>query len=172
MLRGTKAIQDDTSSNSCSIAGSFISDTITLNGAGVGGGGGIETLSNQYRMNKNGGGLGGKSTIVPPQRTCIEDEEKTENDQDLDEELFDDEFGKPVAVSESQYQEKRELLRALNGDLTTLDQLKEQKRLLRSIQLRKEELKALEGRRKALEALKKLAGTDEPVVSGIEAARK
>ena len=52
-------------------------------------------------------------------------------------------------------------METFSNDLITLEQLKEQKKLLRSIRLRKEELKALDGRRKALEALNKMAMESE-----------
>lgn len=164
----TKPSQDDVTSTSCSMAGSFISDTITLNG-GVGGALGVETASTRAKNNDKNNTNPDK---IRPEQTCLEDEEEnTENDQDLDDDLFDDddkdEDGQAARTSvislDRAHTEKRELLRALNGDLTTLEQLREQKKLLKSIQLRKEELKALEGRRKALEALKKLAATNSTV---------
>ena len=100
--------------------------------------------------------------------TCFEDEEqRTENDQDEDDEdLFGEgEFDEQSPATnrkvgaenrDDQLEQRRDLLKALNGDISALDQLREQKKLLRSLRLKKEEMKALEGRRKALEALKKL----------------
>ena len=51
--------------------------------------------------------------------------------------------------------------------MLTLEQLKEQKKLLKSIRLRKEELKALEGRRKALEALRQIAMDSEGKIDDV-----
>lgn len=165
----TKQSQDDVTSTSCSMAGSFISDTITLNGAGGGVGGALSVETASARA-KNKDTNNTKPDKIRPAQTCFEDEEEnTENDQDLDDDLFDDDDkdGQGARTSaingDRVHTEKSELLRALNGDLTTLEQLREQKKLLKSIQLRKEELKALEGRRKALEALKKLADTNATV---------
>lgn len=149
--------QQDDSSASCSIAGSFISDTITLNGGG-------DNLQQQQQSRLMKNLAGGKLTG----ETCFEDEEqRTENDQDEDdEELFGEgEFDEQSPATnrkdgaenrDGQLEQRRELLKALNGDISALDQLREQKKLLRSLRLKKEEMKALEGRRKALEALKKL----------------
>lgn len=58
-------------------------------------------------------------------------------------------------------EQRKEIFNALDNDLATLEQFKEQKNLLKSIRLRKEELKALEGRRVALDALRKIAGESE-----------
>jgi len=76
-----------------------------------------------------------------------DDENKTENDLDLleyeDENTHNDE--KEVAEldrSSSIREQRREIMNALDSDLVTLEQLKEQKKLLKSIRLRKEELKA------------------------------
>lgn len=167
--QGTEPNED--SSASCSIAGSFISDTITLNGAHdttttakqpksrvaappAAHNKSVQTFLEEAEERKervNGKRVEGEEEDEEDQ------EERTENDQD--DELDDDDAG--PSTTAARLEERRDLMRALNGDLSTLDQLREQKKLLRSIRLRKEELKALEGRRKALEALKKLAQATE-----------
>ena len=114
----------------------------------------------------------GKALLKNREREESEDNEdaKTDNDQEVLD--FDDEYCNEIGENDedddednndngdknlSVKEQRKEILNEIDNDLTTLEQLREQKKLLRSIRLRKEELKALEGRRKALEALKTIA---------------
>ncbi len=110
----------------------------------------------------------GKALLKNREREECDDEnedEKTDNDQEVLD--FDDDYYNELNVDAddeempndhlSIKEQRKEILNEIDNDLTTLEQLREQKKLLRSIRLRKEELKALEGRRKALEALKTIA---------------
>lgn len=176
------------------MAGSFISDTLTLNGANDLTGkiasnpnanasiihkqesssidlNQLFNNANQQLLVKNG--LNANNVNVKSTLNENYEDERTENDQDAfdyDEEEFEEnllkndylkkltaKMDKQQDSAEDVREQRKEILRELNSDLTTLEQLREQKKLLRSIRLRKEELKALEGRRKALEALKKIA---------------
>ncbi len=157
----TRSSDERTASPDNSLNGSYISDTVTLNGANM-------TEIVKYKLKNNNTSdnnilrnsnfqdliVVGKSL---PKRTIAEKEEedeRTEDDQDLNGyEKEDDDNNEETNLREC----REDILKELNEDLNTLEQLREQKRLLRSIRLRKEELKALEGRRIALEALKKLA---------------
>lgn len=187
-------------SSTSSMAGSYISDTLTLN---------ADFGLNNINTNNNGNkyfrlakpselAVIGKGISLNARRNSIVEtyeDEKTENDQDqMDEDEDEDEEEDVVNVYDESDEfgtgglkritnnlehketirnlqaQRLELLNALNGDLSTLEQLREQKKLLRSIRLRKEELKALEGRRKALEALKKIGANenDEGVLGEIK----
>ncbi len=127
----TETTNTDTEGSVASIGGSFISDTLTLNGV----------KCNQMNSLLKAG----NSDLMVVGRSCQQQmkqeysrdssEDRTENDLDIMDENTD--------------------------DLATLEQLREQKNLLKSIRLRKEELKALEGRRVALEALKRIANDSE-----------
>jgi hypothetical protein len=110
----------------------------------------------------------GKALLKNREREECDDEnedEKTDNDQEVLD--FDDDYYNEINLDAddeempndhlSIKEQRKEILNEIDNDLTTLEQLREQKKLLRSIRLRKEELKALEGRRKALEALKTIA---------------
>jgi hypothetical protein len=167
------------------MVGSFISDTLTLNGAGaaVASDKFMTKVANTAVANtKDSTAATVNGKFQNRQQTVNEnyEDEKTENDQDaldydedFDETLLKNDYLKKLTKLEQKEtvdnlrEQRRELLKALNNDLTTLEQLREQKKLLRSIRLRKEELKALEGRRKALEALKKLA-SDPDEEHGVE----
>ncbi len=157
-------------SRSNSFVGSFISDTLTLNGAN----GHFDDIV-KYKTNTKKSNINedlmiiGKALLKNQEKDESEDNEdaKTDNDQevlDFDEDYYnqieenDDDDGEEMVNKNLSIKEQRkEILSEIDNDLTTLEQLREQKKLLRSIRLRKEELKALEGRRKALEALKTIA---------------
>jgi hypothetical protein len=172
-------------SSTSSMAGSFISDTLTLNGTGANPD--KNTVLSMLKMNANLNedtlAIIGKALLRNSQQRNEIDEdtaEQTENDQDTStceetdpknnnlqnysqnnsqSQLFeeDDEHDGDLNEENLTSEQRGDLLLTLSKDLNMLEQLREQKRLLRSIRLRKEELKALEGRRKALEALKKVA---------------
>ncbi len=130
----TEATNTDTEGSVASMGGSFISDTLTLNGVKC------NEMNNLLKVDKNnlmvvGSGLSTFKQNDKKQFSRESSEDRTENDLDILDENTD--------------------------DLATLEQLKEQKNLLKSIRLRKEELKALEGRRVALEALKRIANDSE-----------
>lgn len=157
-------------SQSNSFIGSFISDTLTLNGAN----GDFDDIL-KYKTNTNKSNTNedlmiiGKALLKNQEKDESEDNEdaKTDNDQevlDFDDDHYnqieendDDDDDEMVNKNVSIKEQRKEILNEIDNDLTTLEQLREQKKLLRSIRLRKEELKALEGRRKALEALKTIA---------------
>lgn len=162
--------ETDEASQANSISGSFISDTLTLNGVKVD----INNLLKYKNMNNRPDDVDNLMVIGKSLGHLSNDNEdnKTENDLDLNEDdnaefNYDvnpeEIFGNFAAKNdEPNIQEQRkEIFNALDSDLQTLEQLKEQKNLLKSIRLRKEELKALEGRRLALEALRKIANESE-----------
>lgn len=170
-----------------SISGSFISDTLTLNGVKCDMKGLVKYSKNEANM---AGLVGDKTDQTDTENEQAEDN-KTEADLTEDEYTYDvnpgeifSKFVAPTAAATSiktlqapnqldedqareRYQgQRKEIYDALDGDLVTLEQLKEQKSLLKSIRLRKEELKALEGRRVALEALRKIANQSEAQLDG------
>ena len=158
------AVTNESLSNS--ISGSFISDTLTLNGANGHLNEMVKYKANTKQQQQHGSGNENELMVVgkaiqlsrdDDEEESCDDDEKTDNDQevlDFDEDCYN-ELGENKASDVRE--QRREILSEIDSDLTTLEQLREQKKLLRSIRLRKEELKALEGRRKALEALKSIA---------------
>lgn len=171
-----------------SLSGSFISDTLTLNGVNCDG---LYKYKNNPKTNSNNHNnksliehdkneneliVIGKGYNLNAVKTSLDDDEnKTENDLDLLE--YEDEEAEAAATSnenrdkidenEHVKEQRREIMSALDNDLITLEQLREQKKLLKSIRLRKEELKALEGRRKALEALRLIAMDNETQIDQV-----
>ena len=157
----TNSLTSESKANS-SLAGSFISDTLTLNGAN----GHLNEIvkyksSTKEEERENDLMIVGKALLQSKEDESGVDE-KTDNDQEVLD--FDDDYYDELDEKENSKirgvdvrEQRKEILNEIDNDLTTLEQLREQKKLLRSIRLRKEELKALEGRRKALEALKSIA---------------
>ena len=182
-----------------SITGSFISDTLTLNGANGEDASQKKYFPKKLELNAHGKNLDdlmvvGQScfkVIKDKTRTEEDDEDKvsscppvhsrtlvtmvtrnfyfqTENDQDnLDDYEYDESVtGDEAASATSERQvldpqtfaaKRNEVIEAIKNDLAELDELQDQKNLLKSIRMHREELKALNGRRKALEALQKVA---------------
>lgn len=142
---------EDTSSVT-SLGGSYISDTLTLNG--------VKCDLNDLLKLKNST----DELMVIGKSIQSRETPRTENDQDQENEDNTTELSYDVNTDEIFGNFRQELESKepqVDEDLATLEQLKEQKNLLKSIRLRKEELKALEGRRLALEALKKMANDSE-----------
>ena len=82
------------------------------------------------------------------------------DDYEYDESMSkgDDETPERQVLDPQTFAAKRnEVIEAIKNDLAELDELHDQKNLLKKIRMHREELKALDGRRKALEALQKAA---------------
>ena len=80
------------------------------------------------------------------------------DDYEYDESIKGDETPERQILDPQTFAAKRnEVIEAIKNDLAELDELQDQKNLLKSIRMHREELKALNGRRKALEALQKAA---------------
>jgi uncharacterized coiled-coil protein SlyX len=172
------ATEASCSSSGFSIGGSFISDTLTLNGIKC-------DKKGLVKYSKKEAQLAADATDTDE----LTEDDKTEADELTEDEYTYDvnpdtevfsKFVQPVSTATAvraqsgpdraereRYQEQRkEVYDALDSDMVTLEQMKEQKSLLNSIRLRKEELKALEGRRVALEALRKMANQSEMQLDG------